>query len=58
MILLYLEIVPCLNMMHRSRFIEKEEVNTETLIEAVKECEDAALSVKGLQTLKALGFFF
>ncbi len=34
---------------------EKEEVNTETLIEAVKECEDAALSVKGITNSEGAG---
>ena len=34
---------------------QKEEVNTETLIEAVKECEDAALSVKGITNSEGAG---
>jgi PmbA protein len=34
---------------------EREEVNTETLIEAVKECEDAALSVKGITNSEGAG---
>ena len=34
---------------------EKEEVNTETLIEAVKECEDAALSVIGITNSEGAG---
>ena len=34
---------------------ESEEVNTETLINAVKECEDAALSVKGITNSEGAG---
>ena len=34
---------------------EKEDVHTETLIEAVKECEDAALSVKGFTNSEGAG---
>ena len=34
---------------------EKEDVHTETLIEAVKECEDAALSVKGITNSEGAG---
>ena len=34
---------------------EKDEVNTDTLVDAVKECEDAALSVKGITNSEGAG---